>query len=231
MRKLILFDIDGTLLLSLGAGRRALVAAMIDELDEAERIAATVRFDGKTDPQIVREIYAAAGQPDVDEDRIALVLERYLQCLSAELAQPGHRTEVMPGVPVLLDRVEAESAAVMGLLTGNVAAGAELKLRSGAIDPVRFRVGAYGSDHAIRARLPGIAARRAEPLFGRTPQGEEIVIIGDTPSDMTCGLPVGARAIGVATGAYSADELFQAGAYAAFDDLTDLELVWEAITA
>ena len=78
--------------------------------------------------------------------------------------------------------------------------------------------------------MPVIAARRAERLFGRTPQGEEIVIIGDTPSDMTCGLSVGARAIGVATGAYSADQLLQAGAYAAFDDLTALELVWEAIT-
>lgn len=218
-------------MLSLGAGRRALVAAMGAELEQAEAVAAAVRFDGKTDPQIVREMFGAAGEPAVDDARIDSVLERYIECLREQLAQPGHRTEVMPGVPDLLDRVESEAVALLGLLTGNVATGAELKLRSGAIDPRRFRVGAFGSDHAVRSELPAIAAGRAESLFGRRPQGEEIVIIGDTPSDMICGLAVGARSIGVATGAYSAAELSRAGAYAAFDDLSDQNAVWQAISA
>ena len=231
MQRLVLFDIDGTLLLSLGAGRRALVAAMASEFDQTDAVAAGVRFDVKTDPQIVREMFEVAGLPAPTDQQVGAILERYIDCLRQVLSHPDHRTEVMPGVLSLLDRIEAESHAVLGLLTGNVAGGAELKLRSGDIDPQRFRVGAYGSDHAIRAELPAIAAGRAESLFGRRPHGAEIVIIGDTPADVTCGLAVGARAIGVATGAYSTAELARAGAYAVFENLSDQQAVWEAISA
>ena len=85
---------------------------------------------------------------------------------------------------------------MLGLLTGNVAQGAALKLRSGGIAPERFRVGAYGSDAAHRPDLPPIAARRAEPIFGRVPRGAEVVIIGDTPADVACGAGIEARALG-----------------------------------
>ena len=228
-QKLILFDIDGTLLLSLGAGRRALVAAMTEEIPHIESVATKIRFDGKTDPQIVREMLAASGEEPRNEARVTAILDRYVHCLRRELAKPGHRTDIMPGVLELLDRLQDESTALLGLLTGNVAVGAELKLTSGSIRPERFAIGAYGSDHAVRAELPAIAAARAEPHFGRRPIGAEIVIIGDTPADVTCGAGVGARAIGVATGAYTTDELAAAGAYAAFTDLSDDEGVWRAI--
>jgi phosphoglycolate phosphatase-like HAD superfamily hydrolase len=227
-RKLILFDIDGTLLLSLGAGRRALVAAMSQDIPDIGTAAEKIRFDGKTDPQIVREMLHAAGEP-VDETRIDSILERYVDFLRRELSKPGHRTDIMPGVMELLDRLESESTALLGLLTGNVVAGAGLKLESGNIRPERFLLGAYGSDHATRAELPAIAADRAVRHFGRRPSGAEIVIIGDTPADVTCGNGVGARAIGVATGAYTTDDLTAAGAYAAFTDLSDEEGVWRAI--
>jgi phosphoglycolate phosphatase-like HAD superfamily hydrolase len=228
-RKLVLFDIDGTLLLSRGAGRRAILSAMAGLLPTPEQ-SHGVRFDGKTDPQIVRELLSLAGHEDAaNPERIATLLDRYVAALSRELVSPGHVTDVMPGVPALLDRVEAEATAVLGLLTGNVEPGARLKLASAAIDPARFRVGAYGSDHAERSALPAIAAARAEPHFGRRPAGPEIVIVGDTPADVTCGASVGARAIGVATGSFSAGELTAVGAYAAFDDLSDLDAVWEAI--
>ena len=226
--KLILFDIDGTLLLSLGAGRRALVAAMSEEIPHIESAASKIRFDGKTDPQIVREMLSACGEPDHDT-RIESILDRYIHCLRRELAKPGHRTDIMPGVLELLDRLETEESALLGLLTGNVAVGAGLKLESGSIRPDRFALGAYGSDHAIRSELPAIAAARAEPHFGRRPAGAEVVIIGDTPADVTCGAGIGARAIGVATGAYTTDDLEAAGAYAAFTDLSDEEGVWRAI--
>jgi phosphoglycolate phosphatase-like HAD superfamily hydrolase len=228
-QKLILFDIDGTLLLSLGAGRRALVAAMSEEIPHIELVATAIRFDGKTDPQIVREMLAASGEEPGNEARVSAILDRYVDCLKRELSKPGHRTDIMPGVLELLDRLEGESSALLGLLTGNVAAGAGLKLASGSIRPERFVLGAYGSDHAVRAELPAIAAIRAERHFGRRPSGAEIVIIGDTPADVTCGAGVGARAIGVATGAYTTDELSAAGAYAAFTDLSDDEGVWSAI--
>ena len=227
-RKLILFDIDGTLLLSLGAGRRALVAAMSDDFPGIGAAAEKIRFDGKTDPQIVREMLHARGEA-ADEARIDAILERYVDFLRRELGKPGHRTDIMPGVMELLDRLEGESTALLGLLTGNVVAGAGLKLESGNIRPERFMLGAYGSDHATRAELPAIAAARAVRHFGRRPSGAEIVIIGDTPADVTCGNGVGARGIGVATGAYTTDDLTAAGAYAAFTDLSDEEGVWKAI--
>jgi phosphoglycolate phosphatase-like HAD superfamily hydrolase len=227
-RKLILFDIDGTLLLSLGAGRRALVAAMSEDIPHIAAAAETIRFDGKTDPQIVQEMLLASGH-SFDEARVEDILSRYVDYLRRELSRPGHRTDIMPGVMELLDRLEGEEAALLGLLTGNVVAGAGLKLESGNIRPARFQLGAFGSDHATRAELPAIAAARAERHFGRRPSGPEIVIIGDTPADVTCGNGVGARAIGVATGAYTTDDLTAAGAYAAFTDLSDEEGVWRAI--
>jgi phosphoglycolate phosphatase len=117
----------------------------------------------------------------------------------------------------------------LGLLTGNLARGADLKLRSGGIDPGRFRVGAYGSDAAHRPALPEIAARRAEPLFGRIPTGAEVVIIGDTPADIHCGQGIAARAVGVATGGYSVSDLAACGPHAVFENLSDTERVMDAI--
>ena len=231
MPKLVLFDIDGTILLTAGAGRRAIVAALTDEVDYTDAFE-RVRFDGKTDPQIVAELLEAAGAPDPrNPARIESVCRRYVGYLARELEQPSTRTTLMPGVGPLLERLEAEAGLVVGLLTGNVAEGAALKLRSGGIDPTRFRVGAYGSDAAHRPSLPAIAARRAERFFGRVPEGEQVVIIGDTPADIHCGQGIAARAIGVATGGYSYTDLAACGPHAVFDDLSDTPRVVEAILA
>ena len=135
----------------------------------------------------------------------------------------------MPGIHALLDRLEAEPGLVLGLLTGNVAEGAALKLRSAGIDPARFRVGAYGSDSARRAELPAIAARRAGRIFGRVPSGQEVVIVGDTPADIHCGSEISARAIAVATGGYGTDDLSACGPHAVFEDLSETERVLKAI--
>jgi phosphoglycolate phosphatase len=229
MPKLVLFDIDGTLLLTAGAGRRAIVAALGDEVDDPSGFE-EIRFDGKTDPQIVSELLEACGQLDSREsERVRRVCDRYLGLLALELERPTTRTTLMPGVEPLLDRLEVLPDVVLGLLTGNLAQGAALKLRSGGIDPSRFRVGAYGSDAAHRPELPQIAARRAEPFFGRLPRGAEVVIIGDTPADISCGEAISARAVGVATGAYSVSDLAACGPHAVFEDLSDTESVLEAI--
>lgn len=229
MRRLVLFDIDGTILLTAGAGRRAITAALAEEMashDAFDRI----RFDGKTDPQIVAELLEAARHPAAtDTEYIRAVCHRYVALLEAELLEARSRTTVMPGIFELLDALEREAGVVLGLLTGNVAPGAALKLGAAGLDPGRFRIGAYGSDSAHRPDLPAIAARRAEPLFGREPQGAEVVIIGDTPADMTCGRTIGARAIGVATGSYGPGDLRAAGAHAVFEDLSDTVLVLESI--
>ncbi len=227
--RLVLFDIDGTLLHSGGAGRRAIREALREWLPD-DAVFGRVRFDGKTDPQIVAELLAAAGDPDPAEpDRIAAVCLRYVEALEAELAGGHARASVYPGVIDLLARLEAEAGVVLGLLTGNVAAGAALKLRAAGLDPVRFRLGAYGSDSAHRPDLPAVAARRAEPHFGREPRGAEVVIVGDTPADVTCGRGIGARAIGVGTGSYAVTELADAGAHAAFATLEEVDVVLAAI--
>ena len=191
-RKLVLFDIDGTLLLTAGAGRRAITAALADEISDPEAFS-HIRFDGKTDPQIIREMLVAAGCAQPHETRVHALCRRYVALLEMELQRPTTSTKLMPGVPELLDRLEAESAVVLGLLTGNVADGATLKLRAAGLDPGRFVVGAYGSDAAHRPDLPPIAAGRAEPLFGRRPHGAELVIIGDTPADVACGAALSDR--------------------------------------
>jgi phosphoglycolate phosphatase-like HAD superfamily hydrolase len=229
--KLVLFDIDGTLLHTHGAGRRAIHAALQRDIG-AIAAKSQVRFDGKTDPQIVRELLVeAAHENPHDEARIVSVCSLYVELLATELEAGTCATTVYPGVAELLDRIDARHDTVLGLLTGNVADGARLKLGAAGIQPDRFRVGAFGSDHHDRAALPPIAAARAEALMGRRPTGAEIVIVGDTPADMTCGRSVKARAIGVATGHYTASELQASGAYAVFDDLAATDAVLDAIYA
>lgn len=228
-RRLVLFDIDGTLLHSGGAGRRAVlraVAALVPLTDAAHAL----RFDGKTDPQIVMELLEASGFPDPRAPEVVQgVCEAYVAHLEAELAAPGHGAALCPGVPELLDRLERHAEVVLGLLTGNVARGARLKLAAVGVDPARFVLGAYGSDSHHRPDLPAIAARRAEPHLGRVPAGADVVIIGDTPADVTCGRGIGARPVAVATGHYPAEALRSAGAVHVFTDLTDTDRVLEAI--
>ena len=228
-RKLVLFDIDGTILLTSGAGRRAIVAAICEEVGQTGALH-QVRFDGKTDPQIVAELLEAAGHAGPHEPNlIESLCSRYVDLLQYELEQPAGRTTLMPGVNSLLDRLEQEDGVLLGLLTGNVAQGAALKLRSGGLDPGRFRVGAYGSDSAHRPALAPIAAQRAEPFFGKVPSGADVIIIGDTPADIACGACIDARAVAVATGAYSVPDLMACGPHAAFEDLSDTDRVIEAI--
>ena len=226
--RLVLFDIDGTILLTSGAGRRAMMAAIGEEVDLTDG-SRRIRFDGKTDPQIVTEVLASAGRPVPSPERIAAICERYVELLSEELTRPTTRTTVMPGVHPLLDRLEAEEGVVLGLLTGNLAGGASLKLQSAGIEPARFRVGAFGSDSARRPELPPIAVERATRYFGRGLSGSEVVIIGDTPADVACGECINARAVAVATGGYTVSDLQACGPYAVFEDLTDTEGVLSSI--
>jgi phosphoglycolate phosphatase-like HAD superfamily hydrolase len=228
-RRLVLFDIDGTLLLTSGAGRRAITAALAEEVDDISGFQ-HVRFDGKTDPQIVSELLHTAGHaPPHDAVRVEALCRRYVALLEAELATPGSTAVLMPGIRELLARLAADTAMVIGVLTGNMVDGARLKLRAAGLDPDLFRVGAYGSDSAHRPELPAIAAERARPLFGRVPAGHEVVIVGDTPADVACGAGIGARAIAVATGAWPLAELAACGPYAAFTDLADTDAVIRAI--
>ena len=231
MKKLVLFDIDGTILWTDGAGRRAIRDALLKEMGTSGPID-TYRLDGKTDPQIVRELMTMAGHPDAESEvHIRKVLRQYVSLLAEELETGRRNARLFPGVESLILELERRGDVLVGLLTGNVVEGAALKLEAVGMDPTRFRVGAYGSDASERSALPPIAARRAEPLMGRVPSGVDVIIIGDTPSDVTCGNSIGARAIGVGTGHFTRQQLADAGAYAAFDSLAHVDVVMSAIFA
>jgi phosphoglycolate phosphatase len=226
--KVVLFDIDGTLLLSGGAGRLAMEAALVAHFGTAGP--PSYRYDGKTDKLIVRESMRLAGFDDAAIDaRMDAVVAAYLEGLRGVLARGERKAYTLPGIDALVAAVDAADDLVLGLLTGNVVDGAGVKLRAAGLAPDRLRIGAYGSDHEERPMLPPIAQRRASDLLRRAVPGDHLVIIGDTPADMECGRGIGARAIGVATGGYDAAALGACGPAAAFDDLTDTARVLEAI--
>ncbi len=229
MRRLVLFDIDGTLLTARGAPRRAFHRAMLQVYGTAGPIA-THPFDGKTDPQIARELLTQARvRPDRIQAGFPALWSVYLRELGRELAVPGHETIVMPGVRELIAALEKRRDEIaLGLLTGNIAGGARLKLGSVGMDR-HFAFGAFGSDAERRDALPAVAVRRAERATGREFRGRDIVVIGDTPADVLCGRSLEVRAIGVGTGRHPTAELEAAGAEHAFADLSETERVLAAI--
>ncbi|MEO5510623.1 MAG: HAD family hydrolase [Longimicrobiales bacterium] len=229
MRRLILFDIDGTLLTAMGAARRAFTRGMIEVYGTAGPIDAHP-FDGKTDPQIARELLVLAGLPDDKIDSAMPDLwTTYARELEMELALPDQKTQVYPGVRDLLAALEERShEQVLGLLTGNIRDGAARKLASAGITS-EFKVGAFGSDCERRDGLPEVAVARAKELTGIHFRERDVVIIGDTPADVTCGRSLGVRTVAVATGSYDTDTLRSVGAQFVFKDLSDTEAVLDAL--
>ncbi|MEK7239832.1 MAG: HAD hydrolase-like protein [Gemmatimonadota bacterium] len=228
MTTVVLFDIDGTLLASGGVGRRAMEGAL--HLHFGTIGPDDYRYDGKTDRQIVRELMRLSGFSDDDIDaRMDTLLADYLARLDLELADGPRGMRVHTGIPALLDALEARADVLLGLLTGNIAGGAALKLGAAGIAPHRFRVGAFGSDHEYRSELPAIAQARASVLLGRGVEGRSVVIVGDTPSDVQCGRGIGARAVAVATGHFSVADLAEHRPHAVFADFSDVDAAIDAI--
>jgi phosphoglycolate phosphatase-like HAD superfamily hydrolase len=217
--KLVLFDVDGTLLTASGAGRRALDRALRDVYGTAGPIDA-YDFRGGTDPQIVRDLLRLAGLGDAAITAgEATLYRRYEVLLEAEVGD-GRGVSLYPGIRELVETLVDRADAVVGLLTGNIEAGARIKLRPTGLWP-RFRLGAYGSDSADRTELPRVAAGRAESLVGRAFGGRDTVIIGDTPRDIGCARAFGATAIAVATGWHSLGDLAAHRPDHAFVDFSD----------
>ena len=229
MRRLILFDIDGTLLSARGAPRKAFTHAMVDVFGTAGPIEGH-RFDGKTDPQIARELMRLEGRSDESIDAaLPRLWDVYIERLDRELGQDGHETRVYPGVRETLAALELRREEhVLGLLTGNIRPGADLKLASANID-ADFRVGAFGSDGERRDALPAIAVERARALTGIHFRERDVVIIGDTPADVSCGASLNVRTVAVATGSYDRAALEQTAADFVFDDLSGTDAVLEAL--
>ena len=228
MRKLVLFDIDGTLLSTDGAAARAFEAALVAIYGTAGPMD-RVSFAGKTDPQIAHELMAGAGLARDDvERRLPELWARYLDYLDGELRRSVSRP--LPGVAACLRHVEArDDDFLLGVLTGNIEQGARRKLDAAEIGFSRFRVGVFGSDDENRNRLPAIGARRARAHTGRHYEGEDVVIVGDTPADVGCARAFGARAVAVATGTFSREQLETCAPDVLLDSLEDTAAVAAAI--
>ena len=219
MRKLVLFDIDGTLVLTGGAGLRAMNRACEDIAGHADALAG-IPVAGRTDRIILTDVVARLGR-DLDEALLAELRDGYLAHLREEIDQPGRGVKaVMPGVRELLDALAARDDVFVGLLTGNFEEGARIKL--GYFDLWRyFRCGAYGDDSADRNALVPFALERARRHGLPDLSAEHILVVGDTPHDVACAHAAGALPVGVATGGFTVQQLRESGAAIVFEDLSD----------
>lgn len=205
VKKLALFDVDGTLVHSGGAGKQALTRAF-SELHGLSGAMEGITFAGLTDPAIVRDIFRVKlGRESVSSEDVARVLGCYEELLAEEVWKvPG--AAVCPGVQDVLDALARCPEIAMGLLTGNIEAGARLKL--GRFDlHGYFAFGAFGSDSEDRSVLASLAAERGRAHTGATVEGKDLFIIGDTPRDIACGRHLGVTSVAVATGPFAIDEL------------------------
>jgi phosphoglycolate phosphatase-like HAD superfamily hydrolase len=226
--RLVLFDIDGTLLNSGGLGRASMQRALGMVFGSPGNPA--YRYDGKTDKQIVRDVMRLEGHSDEHIDsRMEKLIELYLDGLRTGAKSGKFNVRPLEGVVELLDALETREDVVLGLLTGNVEPGARTKLTAAGINPDRFRVNAFGSDHEHRPELPAIAQRRASETLGLDIAGDRLVVIGDTPADIECGRALDARAIGVASGHYTVEQLQAHNPYAVFSSLKNTQQVLETI--
>jgi len=218
--RLVLFDVDGTLLLARGAGRRALSRALVEVFGTAGDLDG-YDLRGTTDRQVVHDVLTATGLPPA---RVEADLERcfltYARCLAEEIGD-GSGVLVLPGVATLVPRL-ADRGALLGLVTGNTEAGARIKLAPTGLWPY-FRTGAYGSERLDRRQLGVLAARRAAALAGREFRSEHVVLVGDTPHDVDCARALGATAVAVATGQVPRAELARAAPDLLFDDFADVD--------
>jgi phosphoglycolate phosphatase-like HAD superfamily hydrolase len=202
-----LFDIDGTLLRAGGAGRRAFTMAMEDFTGPVVEPVAAMKFDGMTDRMIVREALALTGR-GWDPALAEAILARYLEHLPGQLDSPAFR--VLPGAAETLSQLEARGAA-LGLCTGNLALGARLKLRHAGLEahfdwsPAGLH--GFAEDGEARALLVAAAVARVGAALGRPVAPSEVLIIGDTPRDVSAAREVGCAVLCVATGNFDATAL------------------------
>lgn len=212
-----LFDIDGTLLLTGGAGRRSFERAFKEVTGHPEALQG-LSFAGMTDRGIARAGLQALGRAP-DEHTVERLFEAYLHALADELARTPKYT-IMPGVRELLAELTQVSDIALGLGTGNLRRGAEAKLRHGALWE-HFTFGGFGCDHELRAELLRRGAERGAQALGLPLAACRLVVIGDTVRDVDAAHAIGAECIGVETGGVTASVLRAAGAHAVYRDLTE----------
>lgn len=218
--RLLLFDVDGTLLRSHGGSLRAMTAAARRWFGPTFRLDAVDR-NGQLDPHIIAAALELNGVRATD-GQLDAFRESYLEELRTEVRS----SRILPGIRELLAELRATEGVLLGLVTGNYAEAARIKLESVDIDPAWFAVGGFGEQGPTRSRLVGLTIETAASLVGRVIPARDAIVIGDTPRDVESAQEAGCRSLAVATGNYSADVLQAAGADVVLPDLTDPAPLW-----
>jgi phosphoglycolate phosphatase-like HAD superfamily hydrolase len=221
-KKLLLFDIDGTLITSGGAGERALRLGFRDRFGIEENLE-SIEIAGRTDSGIARQILRKHGIAETTKN-ITAFFEGYLAHLADQLPRTSGR--LLPGILPLLQALKPRADLVLALLTGNLARGAEIKLAHFGVWEY-FEFGAYADDHHDRNELGPVARARALAVHGIEFAPERIFVLGDTPHDIACARAIGAKAIGIATGGFSHEALARHAPDFLFADLADTRRVIE----
>jgi phosphoglycolate phosphatase-like HAD superfamily hydrolase len=228
--KLVLFDIDGTLLSAGPVARESVLAAMTRAYGWQPQPEHQDRrrhdFSGKTDPQIIRELVSASIGREQCEAGLARALELYLEELERRLTPEA--VVVKPGTAALLEGLAARPHVTLALLTGNLEKGARMKLAPPGFNRY-FPFGAFGSDSADRYELPSVALDRARDHTGRRYEGKSVVIVGDSIHDVACGRHLGVRSVAVATGPTTAERLASERPDALLKSFADVERALAAI--
>jgi phosphoglycolate phosphatase len=217
-KRLLLWDIDGTLISTGAAGHRAIALATTQRFGDSADLEG-VEIGGRTDSGIAHQILTKFGEP-ITEDNMRPLLDLYLELLAQEL--PRSKGHVLPGVLELLQRSEHRPDTVLGLLTGNLRRGAQLKLEHYQLWHF-FGFGAFADDHHDRNELGAVALMRALERTGEKFLPAEVDVIGDTGHDIACGKAFGARTIAVATGSWPREKLAESTPDFLFDDLSNVD--------
>lgn len=220
----ILFDLDGTLMLTGGAGERGMNRAGRDVFGDHFTIEG-VTIAGGMDPVIFRQAAERCGIPDHASKHDAF-RDRYLETLAEELRAHPQRAQCLPGVTDLLSQLTQRAEVWLGLVTGNYRHAAPLKLRAGGVDPDQFRICAFGDEAPTRPDMVALAVERHSKLAGRPAKPDAFLVVGDTPRDVECAHANGIACLAVATGLYSEAELRAAGADAVAPNLADPAALW-----
>ncbi len=227
--KLLLFDIDGTLIHSNGAGKRVMALALQEVFGTTGPID-SYNMGGKTDTRIVTDLLSAAAIPPAEIiAHMPDLFERMVVHGQTVFRQGNGSAAPCPGVVPLLQTLQGRYDMLLGLVTGNIEAMAPLKIAAAGLDPTQFRVGAYGSHHIDRDHLPAIAMQQATELTNLVFAGHNTIVIGDTPLDIQCARATGATAVAVATGRYSATTLKQYHPDILLDNLADTTAVLQQL--
>jgi phosphoglycolate phosphatase len=220
IKRLLLWDIDGTLINSGAAGHHAIARATAERFGGSGDLEG-VEIAGRTDTSIARQVLEKYGEP-VTNESVRLFLTLYLELLAEEL--PRRQGRVLPGVLDLLQRSASQSDSTLGLLTGNLERGARLKLEHYRIWHF-FGFGAFADDHQDRNQLGPFALSRALKGTGIDFPASQVDVIGDTGHDIACGKAIGARTVAVATGSWPKERLAPYNPDFLFDDLSNVDEV------